>query len=171
MKAKIIILGVSIFFIAVIQSTVLEYARIYNIKPNLLLIFIVAVALLKGNVEGSAVGFACGLVQDIIGGKVIGFYALLGLYLGLAVGSVNKRLYRENVLVITFFTFASTLAYEWCVYFLTTFLHSRIDFVFPIKNVILPEAFYNSAVSIFMYIFAIKIYGKLAEMDRTPRKY
>ncbi|MCX7711360.1 MAG: rod shape-determining protein MreD [Clostridia bacterium] len=171
MKAKIIILGLCIFFIAMLQSTVLDYARVYNVKPNLLLIFIVSIALLKGNVEGAIVGFFCGLTQDMIAGKVIGFYALLGLYLGLIVGSVNKRLYRENVLVITFFTFVSTVIYEFCVYFFGTVFRNPVDFISPFKNVIIPEAIYNSVISVFIYIFAIKIYDKLSEMDRLPRKY
>lgn len=171
MKAKIAVIGISIFFITMLQSTVLEYVRIFNVKPNLLLIFIVSVALLKGNVEGAVVGFVCGLAQDIVSGKAIGFYALLGLYLGIAVGSVNKRLYRENILVITFFTFVSTVAYEWGVYFLSTFLQDDLDFIYPIRNIILPEAIYNSAVSIFIYIFAIKLYDKLNDMGRLQRKY
>lgn len=171
MKAKIIILSASIFFIILIQSTVLEYAQIYGVKPNLLLIFIVAVALLKGNIEGATIGFFCGLVQDMAAGKVIGFYTLLGLYLGLAVGSVNKRLYRENILVITFFTFVSTVAYEWCVYFLSNFLHGPVEIIYPIRNVILPEAIYNSTISIFIYIYTIKIFDKMSDMNKVHRKY
>jgi len=47
--------------------------------------------------RGAVTGFLCGLTQDMLSGRVIGFYALLGLYLGLGIALINKRLYKENV--------------------------------------------------------------------------
>ncbi|GAE88610.1 rod shape-determining protein MreD [Acetivibrio straminisolvens] len=110
MRVKIVSYAVLIFIIALIQSTVLGSISVFNVKPNLLLILIVSAALLGNNVEGAVIGFICGLTQDMLSGRVIGFYALLGLYLGLGVSFINKRLYKENVLVAiitTFFFFDS----------------------------------------------------------------
>jgi len=36
------------------------------------------VALLGSNIEGAVTGFCGGLTQDMLSGRVIGFYALLG---------------------------------------------------------------------------------------------
>ncbi len=171
MKKKIFWIGLSILLIALLQSTVMEYIVIYGVKPNLLLVFIVSAALLKGNFEGAVIGFFCGLTQDILGGKVIGFYAMLGLYTGLVVGSLNKRLYRENILVVLFFTFASTVVYEWLVYFLNIFYKAPVDLVFAFKSVILPEAVYNSGISIFIYVYVMKLYEKFTDVGKVPRKY
>lgn len=179
MKFKVFAIGLSIFFIAAIQSTILNYFEIYNVKPNLLMIFIVLFALLRGNVEGAVIGFFTGLSQDIISGKAIGFYALLGLYLGFVAGSLNKRLYRENFLVAVFFTFLSTIAYELCVYlmhmsgayFSQTVDGIQFELLYVLKNTVLPEAFYNSVVSVIMYIFIIKLNYKLEAFDKSARKY
>ncbi|HEX9062262.1 MAG TPA: rod shape-determining protein MreD [Clostridia bacterium] len=171
MKFKIPVLGLVILFITLIQSTLLHNAMIYNVMPNLYIIFIVSVALLKGNREGAVIGFFCGLAQDFAAGKVIGFYALLGMYLGLITGSVNRRLYRENVLVGIMFTFASTFFYEGLVYFLNVFMRYRIDMLYALKTVILPEAIYNCIVSIPVYIFAIKLYKKLDKAGKSSRRY
>jgi rod shape-determining protein MreD len=177
-RFKILIYAVCVYFIMLLQTTVLNYFEIYNVKPNLTIIFIVAIALLRGNIEGAAVGFFTGLLQDMVGGKVIGLYALLGLYLGLAIGSVNKRLYRENYLVIIFFTFVSSIAYEFAVFFLCTVLPlalygngGQIDLLMPVKNIILPEAFYNSLISIFIYAFVIKLNYKFEDISKSARKY
>ena len=179
MKGKYVILVLCIFFIAVIQSTVLDYVKIYNVKPNLLVIFIISYALLNGNMAGAAVGFVAGMCQDIIAGKMLGFYSLLGMYLGLIVGSLNRRLYRENVLVAVFFTLVSTfayesavyLAYEWGAYFLNELPKNRIDVLFALRNIILPEAAYNSLVSIFLYALVIKLNRKFENSGKALRKY
>lgn len=174
MKIKIPIYTACIVSILLLQSTVLDYIRIYNVKPNLIIVFTISVALLNGNIEGAIVGFFAGLAQDMISGKMIGFYALLGLYLGLAVGSINKRLYRDNIFVVIFFTFVSTIAYESAVYFLCFFrsiIQGRINLLYPLKEIILPEAVYNSAVSVFIYIFVIKLIRAFEETDITQSKY
>ena len=167
-----------IILIILLQTTLLGYFEIFNVKPNLMIIFIVAVALLRGNIEGAAVGFFTGLIQDMLAGRVLGFYALLGFYLGLCVGSVNKRLFRENFLVIIFFTFVSSVAYEFAIFFMSTILPSvfqgnglQIDLLYPVKNIILPEALYNSLISIFMYIFVIKLNYKFEDISKSARKY
>jgi rod shape-determining protein MreD len=170
MKLKILIYTLIIFLIVILQSTLLDYIKIYYIKPNLLIVFIISVALLRGNIEGSIIGFFIGLSQDLISGKVLGFYTILGLYLGLIIGSVNKRLYRENFLVVIFFTFISTIAYEMSVYFLSTFLSGKIDFYYPFKNIVLPEALYNSLISVFVYVLIIKLSDRF-NSSKISRKY
>lgn len=157
--------------IVILQSTLVDYIMIYNVKPNLILIFIVSVGLLRGNVEGAVIGVFMGLAWDVVSGKLLGFYALLGLFLGFLTGSVNKRLYRENFLVILFFTFVSTVGFEWAVYFLHTVFTSKIDFYYPFRYVILPEAIYNCGVSIFIYIFVIKLNDWFSSSKKISRKY
>ena len=170
MKIKILIYTLIIFLIVLVQSTLLDYIKIYYIKPNLLIVFIISIALLRGNIEGSIIGFFIGLSQDLISGKLLGFYALLGLYLGLIIGSVNKRLYRENFLVVVFFTFISSVTYEMLVYFLSTFLNGNMEFYYPFKNIVLPEAIYNSIISIFIYVLIIKLNDKFNN-SKISRKY
>jgi len=167
MKIKVLAYSICIFVITLLQSTIIDYIKIMNVKPNLLLAFIVVVAILRGNVEGTVIGFICGLCHDVISGKMIGVFALLGLYIGLLIGSVNKRLYRENVLIAVFFTFV----YEYVFYFFNLFLRGKGDLIFPLKNVILPEAVYNSVLSILIFIIMIKLHYTFEEASRTSRKY
>ena len=174
MKVKIFIYTLCILFIVLVQSTILEYVKIYNIKPNLLIIFVICVAFLRGSTEGTIIGFFAGLLQDMLFGTMLGFYALLGMYLGLIVGMVNKRLYRENLLIIVFFTFVSTIIYETCVFIFTSLnivISGQVSLLFPFGKVILPEAIYNSLISVFVYIFVIKLNFKFEEADRSVRKY
>jgi len=153
---------------------VFNYIEIFGVKPNLVIVFIVSVALLRSNAEGMAVGFFTGISQDLLFGRVIGLHALLGLYPGLIIGSVNKRLYRENFFVIIFFTFISTVAYESAVYLYHGFgaiINGRADLLYAIRAVVFPEAVYNSAVSVFVYIFVFRLNDIFEDISKAARKY
>jgi len=171
MKTKVLVYAVCIFVIVLIQSTLLDYFKVFNVKPDLMVIFIVSIALLRGNVEGAIIGFFCGLLQDMVTGKILGFYALLGLYLGLIIGSVNKRLYRENFLVIIFFTFISSVVYEFSVCLFNYFIIGKIDLLFSFEKIIFPESIYNSVVSVLMYIFVFKLNDRFQSTNKVSRKY
>ncbi|HEX3028351.1 MAG TPA: rod shape-determining protein MreD [Clostridia bacterium] len=171
MKIKILVYTVCIFVIVLLQSTILDYIKIFNIKPDLSVIFVVSVALLRGNVEGAVVGFFCGLLHDMVTGRILGFYALLGMYLGLIIGSVNKRLYRENFLVIIFFTFISSIGYELAVCLLNYLFIGKIDLIYSVRRTIFPESVYNSIVSVFIYVFVIKLNDRFQSVKKISRKY
>ena len=171
MKFKILVYAFFLLLLLMLQSTLLGYVRIYNVKPNLLVIFVVCVALLRGNVEGASVGFFAGMLLDMTFGKLLGFYSLLGFYLGLTVGSVNRRLYRENYLVVIFFTFVATMLYEAAVYILSNFMTGSMELLMPLTAKILPEAVYNSVVSILVFAIVIKISHKFEEAGKAARKY
>lgn len=171
MRMKIIAYTTLVFLTVLIQSTLGNSIKIYGVKPNITIAVIVIVALLRNNIEGAIVGFFCGLMQDCVSGTVIGFYALMGLYLGLVIGSINKKLYRENVLIAVFFTFVSTVVYEYLVYFFSTVFRAPLDFIYPMKNIILIEAIYNSAISIFVFIIVIKLHVRFEDFDKNSRRY
>ena len=154
-----------------LQSTLLDYIRIYNVIPNLLIVLIILAALLGGNIEGAVVGFFSGLILDIMFGKLMGLYALLGMYLGIAAGSVNKRLYRENLLVILFFTFIFSIAYETAVYVLNTIMSGQIDIIYTLMRIILPEAVYNCVAAILLYPLFSRINRSLEGNRSSLRKY
>ncbi len=171
MKKRNFILALTILTIALIQSTILDYIKIHDIKPNLLIVFIVLVALLKGNIHGAVIGFFTGLTQHFITGKVIGIYSLLGLFLGYTIGSLNKRIYRENFIVIIFFTAVSTFLYELLIYAFNTLFKGYNSLAYCIWNIILPETIYNSVASIFVFIFIYKLFEKFDSAERAIRKY
>ncbi len=171
MKLKVILSALSILLLMLIQTTILDYFKVFGVKPNLIFVFVVSVALLRGSLEGAITGFFAGLTWDILSGKVIGFYTLLCLYLGLILGSVNKRLYRENIFVAVFFTFVSTILFESVVFFFGVFIKGQWSFIYPFKTVIFPVAVYNAVISVFIYILAVKIGHWVEREGKLPRKY
>ncbi len=170
MKIKVIVYTICILLILLIQTTLLDYVKIYGVKPNLLFVFIVAIALLKGYAEGAIVGCISGFAMDMISGGLLGFNALLFLYLGLAVGFINRRLYKENYIVMIFFTFSSTIVFGLMMYVITS-LGSGMDLLLSLTMKILPESLYNCLVAVVIYFIVIRLNWWMEENDKAARKY
>lgn len=163
-----------LFFILLflaLQTTLMQSVSIYGVIPNLLIAFTIVTAVLRGSTEGAAVGFFSGLFLDMQFGELLGFHALLGLYLGLAAGTISKRIYRENLMIVVFFTFVYSIAYEAVVYLVSNIMNPDIRIIYAFTSVILPEAIYNCAVSILIFPLVLKVGKKLDASGATARKY
>lgn len=171
MRHRVITYTICILLLTVLQTTLVDYISINGIKPNLLLVFVVSAAILRGNVEGAAIGFSTGLILDMLFGRVLGFFALLGFYLGIVIGSVNKRVYRENYLVAIVLTFVSSVIYEGLVYLLNAFMKGNVELLVPLVKAILIEAAYNSGIAIIIFALVIRLNRKFEELGKAERKY
>lgn len=171
MRMKVFIYTIGIFIIILLQTTVLDYIKINDIKPNLVLVYTVCSSILEGSTGGALIGLFAGLVQDIVAGKILGFYAVMGMYLGAISGLVNKRLYKDNYIVVSFFTFILTAVYEIGVYLLSGFGNLRPGVLFALKRIVLPEALYNSAFSVLIYYMVTKTNVRFDFEGKTTRKY
>jgi rod shape-determining protein MreD len=158
MRAKVLVYAAVIFIFILLQSTVFEYMKVFNVRPNLMIVFVICMALLSGNVEAAVTGFFAGLLQDVLFGHSIGFYALMGMYLGYAAGSSNRRLYRDKLFVAVLFVFVWSFIYEFAVYFFKYFgsiMTGDIAFFYPIGMIIFPEALYNSFVTVPVFLLML----------------
>lgn len=171
MKSKILFYSFFIFAILLFQTTLLHYAAVYGITPNILVVFIIITALVRGNIEGSVAGLFAGLAADMLFGGVIGFYALMGFYLGIAAGSVNRRMFRDNLLVALVFTFAYSVLYEAIVYIVNNIMGGEMELLYALSRVILPEAVYNCAAAVPVYWLVMKADKRFAGMEKKARKY
>src|ERR1700722_64820 len=78
-----------IFFVLMVQQTVLVALRIGGAHPDLLWLLPITAALLDGPETGAIVGFWSGLAFDLVLPTPFGLSALVGCVLGYAVGSLT----------------------------------------------------------------------------------
>lgn len=171
MKKKFLFYFFFVILLLLLQTTLMQYATIHGVLPNLLVVFIISAALLRGNVEGGVVGLFAGLAADMMFGSVFGFYALFGLYLGITVGSLNKRMYRDNLLIVVFFTFIYSIAYESVIFIVNNVMSADMNFLYAFTIIILPEAVYNSAIAVLLFPLMIRADKWFNDTDKTIRKY
>lgn len=83
-------LAVLVFVVAIVQVSALSAASLAGGRPDLLLVVLVAVALLRGSLVGAAAGFAGGLLVDVATLGTLGVTALLLTLAGYWVGRYGE---------------------------------------------------------------------------------
>lgn len=88
-----------IFLCAIVFQTsdLLEFIKIGDAKPDLILILVVWLGLVKGSDVGCFSGFFFGLFEDASSGMSLGSNALTKTILGFFCGLTGKRLYTQSL--------------------------------------------------------------------------
>ena len=162
---RIPITALIIFVNFILQTTLFPLLAIRGIFPNTALIIVTSYALLRGSKEGAIVGGFTGLLMDIFFSKMIGFYTLLYLAVGLLFGRSQKNFYRENYLLPIIFCAISTVLFQ-AVLYITGFLFRGEDnLLYFLFSVLLPELVYMAIVTILVYriLFGINEWLELKE--------
>ena len=101
--------AVVVFLAAILEVSVFSDVRILRGEPDILLVTIVAVSLLRGSVIGACAGFFAGLVVDTATLETLGVTSLLLTLLGYWVGRYGETTGRDrthapflSVAVVTF---------------------------------------------------------------------
>lgn len=160
MKRKIVIV-LMIIVCFLLQSTLFQSLSLASISPNLLIILTSAYGFMKGKKEGMAVGFFCGLLEDIFFGRLLGMHALIYMYIGYANGYFNQIFYGEDIKLPMALISASELAYGLGMYLIMFLMRSRFDFFYYLRRIILPELLYTIIVTLFVYRIIYMIDQKL----------
>lgn len=140
-----------ILFSFILQTTVFQTLSFGGISPNLLIIVTASYGFMFGKKYGMVVGFICGLLMDIFYGSVLGFYALIYLYIGAGNGIFNNIFYQDDIKLPLALISASDLIYSFVCYVLLFLLRGRFQFLFYLKDIILPEIVYTIFVTVFLY--------------------
>lgn len=81
----------TLLFVA-LQTTIISFTSISNIVPDVLLIWIVYIAVTQGQIPATAYGFGIGLLLDLLSGQFLGLSALSKTIAGFLAG----YFYHEN---------------------------------------------------------------------------
>ncbi len=88
--------AILLFFVAVVQVSLLSSVEVVGGMPNLLLVTIVAVALLRGSVFGATGGFLGGLLLDTANLETLGLTSLVLTLGGYWIGRYGETTGRDR---------------------------------------------------------------------------
>lgn len=160
-----------------LQSTVFSHLTVAGVKPDLVLVFIVFYALLHGPYEGALMGLTGGLLQDLLFGQNLGMNTLAKLAVGYVFGILEKKIYKDNILIPMVALFLGTLLNETILYFLRFFSYlirpddgSVGSYFVALQSVMLSVAIYNACLAPFIYgrFYRSSHKGLLQNIDRLP---
>ena len=154
----------------ILQTTLFQALSFGGIAPNLLIIITASYGFMYDKKYGMVVGFICGLLMDIFYGEVIGFYALVYLYIGVANGFFHSVFYHEDVKLPLALITASDFIYCVLCYALLFLLRGRFDFIFYLKNVIVPEIVYTIFITVFLYPCILYVNKRIDDSERGDHK-
>ncbi len=166
--------NIILFFIIlcgfVFQTTLFQALSFGGISPNILIIITVSYGFMYGKKCGMVTGFLCGLLMDIFYGDVLGFYALVYLYIGSANVVFHSIFYQDDIKLPLVLILASDFVYSFTCYVLLYLLRSRFDIIFYLKHVILPEVVYTIFVTVFIYPCILLLNRTIDEIERGDNK-
>jgi rod shape-determining protein MreD len=111
---RLLALAAVLVVAVLIQSTVLARLRLGGVRPDLLVLAVVSVAVATDPATGAVFGFVAGLVADLLFDLPVGVSALVYTAVGFAVGTVRVYVTSHRPLVHLVLAGAASLASVWC---------------------------------------------------------
>lgn len=165
MRRKIV-LAIIIIVCFLLQSSIFKALSVVSASPNLLIVVTASFGFMRGKKEGLFVGFFCGLLMDIMSGNILGFYALIFMYIGFINGFANRIFYPDDFKLPVTAIAASDFCANIVIYFMMFLLRGRFSFGYYLIHTIIPELVYTMIVSIVLYFILLKINGWLETFEK-----
>lgn len=167
-----IVTALEIFITFLLQTTLFPSISVASVVPNLLLVLTVSNGFMQGKKSGLFTGFFSGLMIDIFYGDLIGFYALVYMYIGFLNGMLCKIYYDDDVKVPMVLVAISDLAYGFVIYGFQFLLRGRTQIFYYVWHIIVPEVVYTTLVTLILYRIYYRINnlatGNEREIQRLP---
>lgn len=159
-------IAIAIFVCTILQCCVFPSFHLISITPNLLIALTVSYGLMKGRKSGLFTGLFCGLVQDILFGRVLGFYTLLYLVIGYLNGCFNKLFYPEDIKLPLAATAISDLVYNLAIYFFLFLFRGRFQIGYYTLHIIMPEMVYTTLITLVLFPIVLKINQHIEKREK-----
>jgi rod shape-determining protein MreD len=111
---RLLALAVVLVVAVLVQSTMLARLTLAGVRPDLLVLAVVSVAVATDPTTGAVFGFVAGLVADLLFDLPVGVSALVYTAVGFAVGTVRVYVTSHRPLVHLVLAGAASLASVWC---------------------------------------------------------
>ena len=142
MKTTLAWAGLLIGTIAV-QAVLLPLIFTQGIKPDIILIIVMAAGLLAGRERAVGIAFFAGLLQDFASGNVFGLNTLAKMATGYAAGLAERKVFKESILLPVLAVIIATLFNSACMQALLFILGYRVEPAAVLLNQVLPALGYN----------------------------
>jgi rod shape-determining protein MreD len=153
-----LILGISLA-VLLVQTLILPYIAIGSIIPDLVLIWVVYLAVTRGHIAGSTAGFMLGLMLDVLAGDdgMLGLSAFTKTLAGFLAGYAFSENKTEQTLTSSQFPLIVTVTalVHNLVYFIVSLQGSDLSWQLSIVRFGLPATAYTGLAALIpMFIFS-----------------
>jgi len=132
----------------VLQTTWIDFLEVYSIKPDLILLVLVYIALREGPLVAICMGFGVGFIQDVYHPADLGLNALSKSLIGFVVGYGRSRIVADNIQVQIGLLFGAVLFHD-LIYYTGTSAIGVIDIPYFWFRYGLARAIYTALIGTF----------------------
>lgn len=154
--------------LSMFQASLMGLFTIYGVKPELVLIVILAWSLTFGSSETLVWAFIGGIWLDIFSGGPMGASSIALMTASLVAGVGYRSLSRFNILVPLFVVIVGSLTFSFIYLGIlelldaTGLLSGSLDLVGAVENIVFPTMLYNTSI---MLLIIPLLNGRPDELD------
>ena len=150
-------------FIYLLQVNFFSWFNLAGVKPNLFVIFVLAIGLFSGKSIGTTFGIIFGISLDFLIGKSIGVSAIMLGIVGFTGGYLDKNFSKDSRITMIIMITISTILYELGTYLFNYFINSaQIEILYFVKTLAI-ELIYNAIIVIIIYPMIMNLGYKMEE--------
>ncbi len=136
----------------VVQSTWLEAIAIHAVIPDISMLALVYLAFKSPGIEGQAIGFAAGLLQDGISAAPLGLNAFIKAALAWTANLLSGKFYIDKVLMPALFGIVATLLKALYLIVLAFFFPGKVLAYDLFGSVLWIEVAYNAVAAPILFL-------------------
>ena len=151
----LIVISVSLSFL--LQMIVFPRIPYLQTMPNMMLIETLSIGFLFGRKHGLLTGLTSGLLLDLMGTGIPGFYTLILSWTGYVDGILSEKMESELLPVLVVLFSANELVFHLYVFCLAFLVGKKFSLLPYIQKTFLPEALLS--LILFMIVYGLLIYA------------
>lgn len=154
-----VVVGLSFALALLVEGSVLSFFILEKALPDLFLVLVICLGFILGERRGAMIGLFAGLLQDIIFGSALGFFALAKMLLGYGAGLLGRELYQDQLMAPVLLVFVGALTHEFFLHILVThFIGMDMPVEWSLSRFFIPKALYNMGLALLFYPLLYRLY-------------
>lgn len=155
MKKFPVLILISLLMI-IIQMALFSNIEIFGVSPDLVFVYVVCFAIIRNEVESVFIALFTGIIRDAFFPGVFGINTIVYIITAYLIGFVQKRIYKDSLIVPMLFTFISTYSKGLIYYSYLYLISYKFDFMEYALEKIPLESLVNSLISIIIFKLILK---------------
>ena len=149
--------AISVFFCFILQTSIFERIKLAGVKPNILIILVASIAVMRGQKEGMLAGFFSGLLLDIFYSSYLGIFAMVYMLIGFVAGYFHRIYYEEDNVLPLMMIGAADFVFGLIMFMKEGLLHNHRNIFFYLRKTILPEVVYTVLLAFLIYWILLRL--------------
>ncbi|MGZ4031400.1 MAG: rod shape-determining protein MreD [Tumebacillaceae bacterium] len=144
----------------VIQSTLFQVQPFSFVAPNICLVMLLFISLMRGSMLALYIGLIIGLIQDVLFGTFIGLHGFTFAVVGYFAGMTFRSYWTRSFVMVLLIILGFTLLHEITEYSLSQlFGHGHVDLMAAVTHA-LRMMIWNGILSLLLYSPSVRLLGR-----------